>query len=223
MRPVIGTGDAVRTGGFRRSVGHRRARCCRGHRSCVGAAAAARGAGRPTARARRRPRRLRAAGDRADLGTRWPRRGPRSTTSARACSTRFPTSTSITSSCGSDRQPADLPSRLASRGARITRAISGTRWTELATPNHGAPARARPRCSTIPRSRRSRSRTGATRSRLPNDPHWTTKQSAYLSPLRLDRAWDISKGERRDGRGHRHGRRPRPSRSRRSVRRRVAT
>src|SRR5262249_39472025 len=31
-------------------------------------------------------------------------------------------------------------------------------------------------------------------STLPNDPQWAARQSNYLTPLRLDRAWDLSRG-----------------------------
>ena len=89
--------------------------------------------------------------------------------------------------------PADLASRLARRGARITRGIAGTRWTELATPNRRA-RQVRAALShdpTIAQVAYSYKRHALT---LPNDPQWAAAQSDYLAPLRLDRAWDISKG-----------------------------
>ncbi len=90
-------------------------------------------------------------------------------------------------------RPADLSARLALAGARISRVISGTSWTELATPNRTA-RRARAallRDRAVAQVVFSYIRHAST---LPNDPQWAAKQSAYLSPLRLDRAWDISTG-----------------------------
>ena len=90
-------------------------------------------------------------------------------------------------------RPADLPSRIARAGAAVDRAVPGTSWTELATPNHSArrvraallrdPAVAEVALSYIRHA-----------STLPNDPLWTSAQSSYLAPLKLDRAWDLSKG-----------------------------
>ena len=85
------------------------------------------------------------------------------------------------------------PRRLASAGARVARVVDGTSWTELATPDHGArlaraallrdPAIAEVAFSYIRHA-----------STLPNDPLWTSTQASYLSPLRLDRAWDLGRG-----------------------------
>ena len=89
--------------------------------------------------------------------------------------------------------PPDIASRLARHGARITRGIDGTRWTELATPDHRArQVRAAlahdPSIARVAYSYRRHALT------IPNDPQWAAAQSDYLAPLRLDRAWDISKG-----------------------------
>jgi type VII secretion-associated serine protease mycosin len=89
--------------------------------------------------------------------------------------------------------PSDIRSRLALDGAAISRGVAGTRWTELSTPNRTARrARAKllhdPTIAQVAFSYISHALT------LPNDPQWSAKQSSYLSPLRLDRAWDYGKG-----------------------------
>ena len=90
-------------------------------------------------------------------------------------------------------RPAGLSARLARDGAQITRAVAGTSWTELSTPRHTA-RRVRaellhdPSVAQVSFSYVSHALT------LPNDPQWTAAQSSYLLSLRLDRAWDISKG-----------------------------
>lgn len=89
--------------------------------------------------------------------------------------------------------PANINARLALAGARISRSVAGTSWTELSTPNHGArAARAKllhdPSIAQVDFSYISHALT------LPNDPQWNARQSSYLAPLRLDRAWDLSKG-----------------------------
>ena len=53
---------------------------------------------------------------------------------------------------------------------------------------------------------------------IPNDPKWATAQSDYLSPLHLDRAWDISKGSGVTVADRRHRCRSQPSRSRGAAR-----
>jgi serine protease len=89
--------------------------------------------------------------------------------------------------------PPDISSRLAVAGAHIARSVTGTSWTELATPN-GSARRARielARDPAIAQVAFSYIRHTLT---IPNDPQWASTQSSYLSPLRLDRAWDIAKG-----------------------------
>ncbi len=89
--------------------------------------------------------------------------------------------------------PPDISSRLASAGAHITRSVTGTAWTELATPNRSA-RRARAELTRDPAIAQvefSYIRHALT---IPNDPQWASTQSSYLAPLRLDRAWDIAKG-----------------------------
>ncbi len=89
--------------------------------------------------------------------------------------------------------PANINDRLARAGAHIARSVAGTSWTELSTPHRGArAARAKllrdPTIAQVGFSYISHALT------LPNDPQWAARQSGYLSPLHLDRAWDISKG-----------------------------
>jgi type VII secretion-associated serine protease mycosin len=85
-----------------------------------------------------------------------------------------------------------LSARLARAGTSIERTIEGTRWVVLATPHRSAPAvRARLRGdSEIAQIQVSYLRHAFS---LPNDPEWPL-QSSYLSPIRVDRAWDISQG-----------------------------
>ncbi len=89
--------------------------------------------------------------------------------------------------------PSDINSRLARNGAAITRSVAGTRWTELSTPGRSA-RRARVRLLHDPAIAQVSFSYISHALTLPNDPQWTAKQSSYLSPLRLDRAWDYGKG-----------------------------
>ena len=86
----------------------------------------------------------------------------------------------------------DVAAHAALAGASVNRPIAGTAWTELSTP-HGSARRVRARLARDPAVAQvvfSYIRHATT---LPNDPEWAT-QSSYLAPLRLDRAWDLSKG-----------------------------
>ncbi len=77
-------------------------------------------------------------------------------------------------------------------GARVEKAVPGTKWVEIAT----ARGKARAVAARLKRDRAfsrvelSYIRQAAT---VPNDPLYKD-QSAYLGPLRMDRAWDKSKG-----------------------------
>ncbi|HVJ99021.1 MAG TPA: S8 family serine peptidase, partial [Acidimicrobiia bacterium] len=89
--------------------------------------------------------------------------------------------------------PRDLASRLARAGARVEGAVPGTKWVEVATGRGQARAVAArlKRDRTFSRVELSYIRHAAT---VPNDPLYKEKQSPYLGPLRMDRAWDKSKG-----------------------------
>jgi type VII secretion-associated serine protease mycosin len=87
----------------------------------------------------------------------------------------------------------DIAKHAARAGAHVSRQVDGTDWTELSTPNRsaghvrGVLAHDRAVAQIVP----SYIRHATT---IPNDPLWAARQSSYLSPLRLDRAWDLSKG-----------------------------
>ena len=88
---------------------------------------------------------------------------------------------------------AGLSARLAFAGARLSRAVAGTSWTELSTPGHGA---RRVRAALLHDPAVAQVELSYFRHALtvPDDPLWASKQSSYLSPLRLDRAWDAGRG-----------------------------
>jgi type VII secretion-associated serine protease mycosin len=89
--------------------------------------------------------------------------------------------------------PRDLNARFARAGAQVKRTVPGTKWIELATGRGRARAVAArlKRDRTFARVELSYIRHAAT---VPNDPLWNGTQSKYLGPLRMDRAWDKSKG-----------------------------
>ena len=90
-------------------------------------------------------------------------------------------------------RPADLAQRMANAGATIERPIHGTRWTVLATP-HGSARTVRARLRrdhAVAQVEYSYRRHALSQ---PNDPKWATAQQSYLAPIRVDRAWDVSKG-----------------------------
>jgi subtilisin family serine protease len=88
-------------------------------------------------------------------------------------------------------RPADLGTRLSRAGARINHAAGRTGWTTLDTNDAVAakkhlehdPVIANVEYSTI----------GHVLT-VPNDPLYASKQQDYLGMLRMDRAWDLSKG-----------------------------
>jgi type VII secretion-associated serine protease mycosin len=89
-------------------------------------------------------------------------------------------------------RPHDLAARLARAGARIEGAIGRTVWTALATKGDAVAVKARlEREPTVAQVTLSYIRHALT---VPNDPRWNSAQRDYLSPLRMDRAWDVSKG-----------------------------
>jgi type VII secretion-associated serine protease mycosin len=87
----------------------------------------------------------------------------------------------------------DIAARVARAGASVTRPIAGTAWTELSTPHGSARkvSRVLAHDPAVAQVALSYIRHATT---LPDDPQWAARQSSYLAPLRLDRAWDISKG-----------------------------
>jgi type VII secretion-associated serine protease mycosin len=89
--------------------------------------------------------------------------------------------------------PSDLKRRMANAGASVERSIHGTRWTVLSTP-HGSAREVRARLrrdSAVAQVEYTYRRHALSQ---PNDPKWSTAQQGYLAPLRVDRAWDVSKG-----------------------------
>jgi serine protease len=89
--------------------------------------------------------------------------------------------------------PADINARFAREGAAITRSVADTGWTELSTPR-GSARRVRARLQRDPSVAQASFSYISHALTLPDDPQWSAKQSSYLSPLRLDRAWDYGKG-----------------------------
>ena len=86
-----------------------------------------------------------------------------------------------------------LAARLTRDGATTTRAVPGTGWIEVATP-HGTARVVHARLvrdHAVAQAEFSYVRHIST---VPNDPQWSAHQASYLLPLRLDRAWDLSKG-----------------------------
>jgi type VII secretion-associated serine protease mycosin len=89
--------------------------------------------------------------------------------------------------------PADLAARMASAGARFDRAIPHTSWAEVSI-RPGTSGRVRALLghdSAVAQTQISYRRHALS---IPNDPMWATAQSSYLSPIRVDRAWDVTQG-----------------------------
>src|SRR5215475_1138490 len=89
--------------------------------------------------------------------------------------------------------PSGLDQRLARLGARIDRVLPIAGWVEIATPKNGAPSvrdalRHDPAIAAVALSYVRHIST------IPNDPLWSLKQTRYFGAMRLDRAWDLSKG-----------------------------
>src|SRR3954469_720946 len=89
-------------------------------------------------------------------------------------------------------RPGDLDTRLARAGARIDGAIGRTNWTVLSTAGDAVTVKERlEREPMVAQVKLSYIRRALT---VPNDPRWTSAQRDYLGPLRMDRAWDVSRG-----------------------------
>jgi type VII secretion-associated serine protease mycosin len=93
----------------------------------------------------------------------------------------------------SSRPVPDLAARLQRAGARAERSVRGTPWTVLETPA-GDAEEVREELSSDASVGRVELAYRRRASKLPNDPAWDGGQSSYLSPLRLDRAWDRTQG-----------------------------
>jgi len=85
-----------------------------------------------------------------------------------------------------------LGRRLAAAGVRGLRAVPGTEWTALET--DGRADRVRSRLATDPAVIEVRPSYLRRASTIPDDPLWATGQRPALSPLRMDRAWDLARG-----------------------------
>ena len=89
-------------------------------------------------------------------------------------------------------RPTDLGARMARAGARLGRSIGRTGWVSLATSGNAETVKNRLRHEpAVAKVQLSYIRHADTE---PNDPKYTSAQSDYLAPLRMDRAWDITKG-----------------------------
>ncbi len=89
-------------------------------------------------------------------------------------------------------RPSDLTSRLARAGARVEGAVGRTSWTSLSTDGDAVAVKERLEHEpTVAQVKFSYVRRALT---VPNDPRYSSAQRDYLSPLRMDRAWDVSKG-----------------------------
>ena len=82
--------------------------------------------------------------------------------------------------------------RLAAAGVRGLRAVPGTAWTALET--DGRADRVRSRLASDPAVIEVRPSYLRRASTIPDDPLWATGQRPALSPLRMDRAWDLARG-----------------------------
>ena len=192
VRQGAGCCDAAGgTRGFGRRAGTRRGRRRGGVRPSCSPAPARRApsAAPPASRRRRRARR--------DL------RGRARAAVARSC-TGFPTSTSTTWWCGSDRCRPTSRAGWRTAGARITRSVAGTRWTELATPNQRrAPGAGRAAARSGDRAGR---RTPTSAARADAAQRSAVVGQAEQLPLAAAARPRVGhqQGQRRHGRGHRH-------------------